>query len=409
MSRREPLVALDIGSTKVAALVGDVSPSGDVNIIGIGVGPSTGMRKGVVVDIDGTVRSIQAAVDSARRMSGVDVKSVFLGVGGAHISSFRNRGVVAVSREDRDITGADVERVLDAARVVSIPPDREIIHVLPRGYVVDGYDGIRDPEGMMGVRLEVEAGIVTAAVTSLQNLLRSVYKAGLEVDDVVLNPLASGEAVAQSAEKDLGVVVADIGGGSTDIALFDEGSLWFASIIPVAGSHITGDIAVGLRTPIAEAERAKVEHGVAMEGLAGEGEVFPVAGISGGRTREVPLADMASIIEPRVQEILSMVGQEIKRSGYGKVIPGGLVLTGGTSLLRGLEEMAANYLEMPVRVGVPRGVGGLTDVARHPGYATAVGTLLFAAKSLDGTRARPVSTRAGGLLEKIGSFFRGMF
>jgi cell division protein FtsA len=409
LARRQAIVALDIGTTKVVTLVGEVAPLGDVNIVGVGVGPSTGMRKGIVVDIDGTVKSIQSAVDSARRMSGLDIRSVFLGVGGSHITSLRNKGVVAVNRDDREITRADVERVLEAARVISIPPDREIIHVLPRGYTVDGHDGIRDPEGMVGIRLEVEAGIITASVTSLQNLLRSVYKSGLDVDDVVLNPLASGEAVLQAAEKELGVVVADIGGGTTGVALFDEGSLWFSSIVPVAGSHITGDLAVGLRTPIAEAERAKMEYGVALEEMAAEGETFQIAGISGGRMKEAPLGEIAAIIEPRAHEIVTMIGQEIKRSSFGKVIPGGLVLTGGTSLLRGLGDLAEKYLEMPVRVGLPRGVGGLTDVARHPGYSTAVGILIHAARNLDSAGERPVSGRVGGLWQRIGGFFRGMF
>ncbi len=406
------VVGLDIGTTKVAVLVGKVDPDGMLNIIGIGTSPSKGLRKGVVVDIDSTVKSIREAVDKAQRMAGIEIRSVYMGVTGGHISSLSNRGVVAVAREDREITAEDVARVLEAARVIGVPPDREIIHVLPREFIVDGYDGIRDPVGMVGIRLEVEAQIITGSMTSLQNLLRSVEKAGLEVDDVVLNPLASGEAVLLPAERDLGVVVADIGGGTVDVAAFYEGSLCYASVIPVGGEFITSDIAVGLRTPLATAEEIKLEHGCALSDLARDDLFFKVGSVGGQESREVSQKILAGIIEPRVQEILEMVGREIEASGYEKMIPGGVVLTGGSSALKGLGELASRQFGFPVRVGTPADAGGLGDMASSGSFATSLGILRYAARDIvsgrtgqDGT----ISGMVGSILKYVRNWFRDLF
>jgi len=408
LPRRDFVVGLDIGTSKVAVVTAEASSEGQVNVIGVGKSPSSGMRKGVIVDIDSTVRSITDALEQAERMAGVRIKSAYVSVTGAHISSLINRGVVAVGREDKEITQEDVDRVMEAARVLNIPSDREVIHVLAREFVVDGYDGVRDPVGMMGVRLEVEAQIVTGAVTSMQNLLRAVYKAGLEVDDVVLAPLASGEAVLHSAERELGVAVVDIGGGTTDIAIFEKGSLFHASVLPLGGEHITNDIAVGLRTPINQAEKIKLEHGVARLSLAQEDAYFQLPTVGGQKEKTVSKATLAGIIEPRVQETLAMVDREIKKAGYGSVLPGGVVITGGTSLLPGIGDYAAEMLDMPLRLGVPVGVGGLRDVVSSPAFATSVGLVLFAAK--DRLKNAPKRQESGGgFLERVRGFFREFF
>ncbi len=408
MPRRDFVVGLDIGTSKVAVVTAEAGAEGKVNVIGVGKSPSNGMRKGVVVDIDGTVRSISEALEQAERMAGVNIKSVYVSVTGAHVTSLINRGVVAVGREDKEITQEDVDRVMEAARVLNIPSDREIIHVLAREFVVDGYDGVRDPVGMMGVRLEVEAQIVTGAVTSMQNLLRAVYKAGLEVDDVVLAPLASGEAVLHPAERELGVGVVDIGGGTTDIAIFEKGSLFHASVLPLGGEHVTNDIAIGLRTPINQAEKIKLEHGVARLSLAPEDAYFQLPTVGGQKEKTVSKATLAGIIEPRIQEMLAMVDREIKKAGYGSVLPGGVVLTGGTSLMPGIGDYAAEVLDMPLRLGVPVDVGGLQDVVSSPAFSTAVGLVLFAAKErLKNEPKRQES--GGGFIEKVKHFFREFF
>ncbi len=402
------MVGLDIGTSKVSVVAAEIASESQVNVIGVGTSPSNGMRKGVVVDIDGIVRSIGTALEQAERMAGIDIKSAYIGITGAHISSLNNRGVVAVGREDKEITQEDVDRVMDAARVINIPSDREIIHVLPREFVVDGYDGVRDPVGMMGVRLEVEAQIVTGAVTSMQNLLRAVYKSGLEVDDVVLAPLASGEAVLHQAERELGVEVVDVGGGTTDIAIFENGSLWHAAVLPLGGDHITNDIAVGLRTPVFQAEKIKKDYGVARVSLIEDDSSFQMPLVGGTKEKSVARATLAGIIEPRVQEILLMLDREVKKAGYGSVLPGGVVFTGGTSLLPGLVDFAQEVLDMPVRLGVPSGIGGLRDVVASPAYATAVGLVLFAASERDKSLPRQ-KEGGGGVFNRIKSWFREFF
>lgn len=377
---RSAIVGLDVGTTKVCAVVGETDSSGHVTVVGLGVSPSAGLRRGVVVDIESTVRAVGEAVRKAERMAGVAIRSGYVGVGGTHISSVNNRGVVAVAGPDREIRPEDVERAVEAASVVNLSADREIIHILPRQFVVDGYEGIRDPVGMLGSRLEVETHIVTGASTSLQNVLRSVRKAGLEVEEVVAQSFASAEAVLLPAEKELGVAVGDIGGGTVNFSIFDQGSLWYTSVLPVGGDHITSDIAVGLRTPISEAERIKLERGSAVASLAGEKEMVEVASVSGRETRQVSERMLAEIIEARMQEVFALIRQELRKSGYTGLIPGGLVVAGGTALLRNIVQLGMRELDLPVRIGFPAHVDGLVDSVANPMYAAGVGLVQYGAR-----------------------------
>ncbi|WP_338825312.1 cell division protein FtsA [Neomoorella humiferrea] len=377
LPRDNVVVGVDIGTTKVVAVVAEVTTQGRLNIIGLGETPSGGLRKGIIVDIENTARAIEKAVEQAERMSGCHVTTVFVGLTGPHIGSVNNRGVVAVTGEDGEVGPEDVERVLQAARVIPLPSDRRIIHVLPRQYIVDGYDGIMDPIGMSGSRLEVETQIVTAAAAAIQNTLKSVQRAGLQVEELVLNPLASAEAVLQPAEKELGTVVVDIGGGTTEIAVFSEGSLWYASVLPIGSEHITSDLAVGLRTPLSQAEVIKKEHGcVSMEGI-NENETVEVQVVGGKEKKRVPRKMLAAIIEPRVEEIFTLVRREIENANFQGLLPGGVVLTGGGALLEGIARLAGAVLAMPVRLGWPENSGGLGDMVASPAYATAVGLVTY--------------------------------
>ncbi|MDI6825309.1 MAG: cell division protein FtsA [Bacillota bacterium] len=398
MPRRDLAVGVDVGTCKVAAIVGEVRRDGTCDIIGFGVTPSAGMRKGVVVDIEGVSRAIADAAQKAGRMAGVEIKSAYVSISGSHLSSLNNPGVVAVARDDREITAEDVDRVLDAARVLNVPADREIVHVVPREFVVDGYDGVKDPVGMLGVRLEVQAHVVTGAVTSIQNLLKGVARAGLQVEDLVVAALASGEAVLLPAERELGVLVLDIGGGTTDLCIFEHGNPWYSAVVPVGGEHITGDLAVGLRTPPTEAERIKLEHGRARPCPEAEDDVFEVPNVGGTGKRQMSGTLVAEIISPRLQELFALVRQQVARSGRAGQIPGGVVLCGGCALLPGIAEMAEEELGMPVRIGNPSGLGGLADMVSSPAFATTVGLLIYA------TRRGPGLLRAearGGVLVSL--------
>ena len=306
-------------------------------------------------------------------MSGCSIDSVFAGITGSHIGSTNNRGVVAVSNESSEITLEDVQRALQAAKVIALPPDRKIIHILPRQYIVDGYDGILDPVGMYGTRLEVETNIVTGARSSIQNLVKSIEKTGIRVEALVLNPLASADAVLLPSEKELGAVLVDIGGGTTEVAIFREGSLWYTAVIPIGGDHITSDLAVGLRTPIAEAEKIKKEEGCVLPDLMPTDKYIDIPYVGSQETRKVSKQMIAEIIGPRVSEILSFVDEKIQLSGYNEMIPGGVVITGGSASLDGLGQLAVEQLQVPVRIGIPRSVGGLSDIVNLPPYATAVG------------------------------------
>ena len=377
MARRdETIIGLDIGTTKICVVVAEPTENG-IDVVGIGTHPSRGLRKGVVVDIDATVDSIKHAVEEAELMADCEITSVYAGIAGSHIRAFNSHGVVAV--KDRDVSIGDVKRVIDAAKAVSIPMDREVIHVIPQEFIIDDQDGIREPLGMSGVRLEAKIHIVTAAVTSAQNIVKCANKAGLNVIDIVLEPLASAEAALAEDERDLGVCLLDIGGGTTDIAVFAEGSIHHTSVLGLGGSHITNDIAVGLRTPFEEAERVKKKFGVAAARFLGSDDVISVPSVGGRKPREVSRKILCEIIEPRVEEILSLARQSLEKEGLEESIPSGVVLTGGCSALAGLPELAEEIFETTVREGIPGNIGGLQDVVRGPMYATGVGLVLFGA------------------------------
>jgi cell division protein FtsA len=375
----ELVVGLDVGTTKICAVIAAPRSHG-LDVVGVGAAPSRGLRRGVVVNIDSTVEAIKHAVAEAEQMAGVEVGAVYAGVAGGHIRSVNSRGVVAVSGKDREVSQADVDRAVEAARAINVPQDREIIHVLPQTFMIDDADGVREPIGMSGVRLEVEVHIVTGAATSVQNVIRSVNRAGLTVQDVVLEPIASSEAVLFRDERELGVVVIDIGGGTTDVALLRDGAIWHTAILPLGGDHITNDIAVGLRTPMADAEELKKRYGCALTALVPAEETVDVPSVGGRKPRQLSRQVLSEIIQPRVEEIFTLVARELTRAGFSEAATAGVVVTGGTSILQGVPELAESVFDQPVRRGVPGDVGGLADVIKSPIYATAVGLALYGAR-----------------------------
>jgi cell division protein FtsA len=380
MAKREELVVgLDVGTTKIACVVGEVTDDG-VDIIGVGSHPSTGLKKGVVVNIDATVQSIQRAVEEAEHMAGVEITSVFAGIAGAHIKSLNSQGVWAV--KDKEVKEHDIAAVLEQAKAINIPQDREIIHVLPQEYTIDHQDGIKEPLGMSGVRLEAKVHLVTASVSSAQNIVKCCHRCGLQVQDVVLEPLASAEAVLHADEKELGVALIDIGGGTTDLAIFTDGAIVHSSVLAVGGHQLTADIAYGLRSPHSEAERIKHKHGCAMVALVGEDEVMEVPSVGGRPARSVKRQSLCAVIEPRVEEIFMLVKREIERTGFADKLASGAVITGGSTSLEGMPELAEEVLGMPVRRGTPMGVGGLVDVVKTPAYATGVGLVLHGVRHI---------------------------
>ncbi|MBD3315576.1 MAG: cell division protein FtsA [Chitinivibrionales bacterium] len=370
-------VGLDIGTTKIACIISELDGNGELKIIGVGISPSEGLRKGVVVNIDKTVHSIKKAVEEAELMAGVDVDAVWVGIAGDHIRAINSKGVVATSGENNEITELDVVRAIDAAKAVSIPMDREILHVIPQEFLVDDQKGIKDPIGMCGVRLETQVHIITGAVTSAQNIYKSVDKAGLKVIDLVLQPLASSFAVLEKDEKELGVALIDMGGGTTDIAIYSEDSIRHTAVVGLGGEYVTKDIAIGIRTPIEKAEEIKRTFGCSFSPLVKADEYVSVPGVGGREQREVSKAVLASIIEPRVEEILSLALRELKRTDYADMLGAGVVLTGGGSLMDGIQELAERVFEMPIKLGVPTGFGGLTEAARSPVHATGVGLCMY--------------------------------
>ncbi len=388
-TRNTVITGLDVGTTKVCAIIAEATSVGGLDVIGIGTSPSRGLRKGVVVNIDSTVEAIKKAVQEAEQMAGVEVGSVYAGVSGGHIRGVNSRGVVAVSGKSKEVSRADLARALEAARAISVPPDREIIHVLPQSYVVDDQDGVKEPLGMSGVRLEVEVHIVTAAVTSVHNVIRSVNRAGLTVHDVVLEPLAASEAILSSDEKELGVLLIDLGGGTTDVALFRDGAIWHTGVLALGGDHITNDIAVGLRTPTAEAESLKKRHGSALTALVREEETVDVPSVGGRKPRQLSRQILSEIIQPRVEEIFTLVARDLARAGLEDAPAAGVVVTGGTSIMDGLPELAAQVFDLPVRRGIPEGVGGLGDVVESPIYATGVGLALYGLRAGDVVSGSP--------------------
>jgi cell division protein FtsA len=376
----EILVGLDIGTTKICAIVGELTDDG-IDIIGIGSHPSKGLRKGVVVNIETTVNSIQRAIDEAEAMAGTEITHVYTGIAGGHIKSFGGRGVVAL--KDREVREADVARVIEQAKTVNIPVDREVIHVLPQEFIVDDQGGIREPLGMTGARLEAKVHIVTGAVASAQNIIKCANRAGLNVADIVLQPLASSEAVLTDEEKELGVCLVDIGGGTTDIAIFQNGSIVHTAVIALGGHNLTNDIAVGLRTPIDHAERLKQKHGCALTSLIDKTETIEVPSVGGRDSRVMGRQILSEILEPRVEEIFQLVHHEVERNGFAELLTSGVVITGGSTLLPGMTELAEEIMGVPVRRGVPRGIGGLVDVVKSPVYATGVGLVVYGARHQD--------------------------
>jgi cell division protein FtsA len=372
--RENMVVGLDIGTTKICAIVAEVSDGG-VDIVGIGTHPSKGLRKGVVINIDATVESIRKAVEEAELMAGVEINSVYCGITGSHIRGFNSHGIVAV--KNREVSESDMKRVIDAARAVAIPMDREIIHVLPQEFIVDEQDGIMEPLGMSGVRLEAKVHIVTGAVTSAQNIIRCCNRTGLEVNDIVLEQLAASEAVLIPDEKELGVALADIGGGTTDLVVFSQGAVRQTAVFGLGGNHLTNDIAVGLRTPLVESEKIKIKYGCALTSMVKKEEMIEVPSVGGRRARVLSRQILAEIIEPRMEEIFTLVHREILKSGYENLIPSGVVLTGGTASLEGLPELVEQIFNLPVRRGYPSGIGGLMDVVNNPMYAAGVGLVLY--------------------------------
>jgi len=376
MSDKDIIVGLDIGTTKICVVVAEKGQFNEVKILGVGTSLSEGLRRGVVINLDKTVRSIEKAVEEAELISGVEINSVYAGIAGDHIRSLNSRGIVAVSG-DNGISQADIQRAIDAAKAISLPMDREIIHILPQEFIVDDQDGINDPIGMSGVRLEVEAHIVTGAVTSAQNIYKSVGRAGLKVKDIVLEPLASNFAVLDDDERELGVGLIDIGGGTTDVAIFYGGSIRHTSVIGLGGKYVTNDIALGLRTPIEQAEKIKLEHGCCYIDNITDEEEISVPAVGGREPRKVSRSILTRIIQPRMEEIFRLALSELKRSDSVDLLTSGIVLTGGACIISGAVELAEKIFDMPVRIGIPEGFSGLVESAKNPMYATGVGLVLY--------------------------------
>jgi len=384
VGKKEPVVVgLDIGTTKICTVVGEMVDD-QVNIIGLGTYPSKGLRKGVVINIESTVQSIKKAVEEAELMAGCEITSVYAGIAGGHIKGINSHGVIAV--KNREITASDVKRVIDAASAVAIPMDREVIHIIPQEFIVDDQDGIRDPVGMSGVRLEGRVHIVTGAITSAQNIIKCANRAGLDVDDIVLEQLGSSDAVLTPEEKDLGVAIIDIGGGTTDLIIFASGSIKHTAVVSLAGSHITSDISMGLRTPLEEAEKIKIRYGCCLASMVRKDETIEVPSVGGRKPRVLSRQTLAEIIEPRVEEILTLVQNEVSRTGFGNLIASGIILTGGSTILEGMPELAEQIFNLPVRRGTPTGIGGLVDMVNSPMYATGVGLVLYGSRNKEQAR-----------------------
>jgi cell division protein FtsA len=402
------IVGLDIGTSKVVAIVGEVTPDAGIEIIGIGSHPSRGMKKGVVVNIESTVHSIQRAVEEAELMAGCQIHSVYAGIAGSHIRSLNSHGIVAI--RDKEVLPGDVERVIDAARAVAIPADQKILHILPQEFVIDSQEGIREPVGMSGVRLEAKVHLVTGAVSAAQNIIKCVRRCGLEVDDIILEQLASSYAVLTEDEKELGVCLVDIGGGTTDIAVFTEGSIRHTAVIPIAGDQVTNDIAVALRTPTQHAEEIKIKYACALTQLASADETIEVPSVGERPARRLARHTLAEVVEPRYEELISLIQAELRRSGFEDLVAAGVVLTGGSSKMEGLIDLAEEVFHMPVRLGTPQYVAGLVDVVRNPIYATGVGLLLFGNQNrAHRALSAPMGRGMRGVWDRMKSWFQGNF
>lgn len=401
------IVGLDIGTSKVVAIVAEISPEGEVEIIGIGSHPSRGLKKGVVVNIESTVQSIQRAVEEAELMAGCQIHSVYAGIAGSHIRSLNSHGIVAI--RDREVFQPDIERVIDAAQAVAIPADQKILHILPQEYVIDTQEGVKEPLGMSGVRLEAKVHLVTCAVNAAQNIEKCIRRCGLEVQDIILEQLASGYAVLTEDEKDLGVCLVDIGGGTTDIAVFTDGAIRHTAVIPIAGDQVTNDIAMALRTPTPNAEEIKIKYACALASMAGENETIKVPSVGDRVDRDLSRQALAEVVEPRYDELFTLIQAELRRSGFEDLIAAGIVLTGGTSKMEGVVELAEEIFHMPVSIGKPKGVTGLTDIIRNPIYSTAVGLLMYGAKQQGEGVELPPPVGVTGLANKVRSWFLGNY
>jgi cell division protein FtsA len=402
------IVGLDIGTSKIVAIVAEVNAGGSLNIVGLGTQPSRGLKRGVVVNIEATMASIQRVLEEAELMADCRIAEVYTGVAGSHIRSLNSSGMVAI--KEKEVTQADIDRVIETAKAIAIPNDQQILHILPQEFIIDGQEDVREPLGMSGVRLEVKVHIVTGAVSAVENIVKCVRRCGLDTKDVFLQPLASARAVLNDDEKDLGVCLMDIGGGTTDIAVFSGGAIRHTAVIPIAGDQITNDIAMTLRTPTKEAEELKVRHGCALRQLANANDFVEVPGVGERGPRKLSRQMLAEVIEPRVEELYTLVQAELRRSGFEELLSSGIVLTGGTSLLAGMVELGEEVFHLPCRVGVPVYVGGLADVVKSPRYATAVGLLLEGRDHwLHDENARQQVKGIGGAAERMRQWFKANF
>jgi cell division protein FtsA len=398
------IVGLDIGTSKVVAIVGEIAPDGALNIVGIGRHRSRGLKKGTVVNIESTVQSIQRAVEEAELMAGCRIHSVYAGIAGSHIRSMNSHGIVAI--RDKEVYPADIERVIDAAQAVAIPADQKILHILPQEYIIDSQEGVKEPLGMSGVRLEAKVHLVTCATNAYQNIEKCIRRCGLETDEIILEQLASSYSVLTDDEKELGVCMVDIGGGTTDIAIFTEGAIRHTGVIPIAGDQVTNDIAMALRTPTENAEELKIKYACALSQMASPDEMIKVPGVGDRQPRELSRQALADVVEPRYDELFHLIQAEIRHSGYADLLAAGMVLTGGTSKMEGVVELAEEIFHMPVRIGMPTEVTGLTDIVRNPTYATGVGLLLYGMKQSQEREGHHVSHEpAIRILDKVKRFF----
>ncbi|MCG2581015.1 MAG: cell division protein FtsA [Marinobacter sp.] len=402
------IVGLDIGTSKVVAIVGKRKMDGTIEVVGIGSHPSRGLKRGVVVNIETTVQAIQRAVEEAELMAGCRIHSVYAGIAGSHIKSLNSHGIVAI--RDREVTQADIDRVIDAAQAVAIPADQKILHILPQEFVIDSQEGIKEPMGMSGVRLEAKVHLVTCAVNAAQNIEKCVKRCGLEVDDIILEQLASSHAILTEDEKELGVCVVDIGGGTTDIAVFTGGAIRHTAVIPIAGDQVTNDIAMALRTPTQNAEEIKIKYACALTQLAGADETIKVPSVGDRAPRDLSRQALAEVVEPRYEELFTLVQSELRRSGFEDLIPAGIVITGGSSTMEGVVELAEEIFHMPVRLACPQAVSGMTEVVNNPIYATGVGLLIHGFRQMDLGRTPVLKGEdAPSLFERMKAWFTGQF
>ncbi len=404
---KQMIVGLDIGTSKIVAIVGEINQQDEVEIIGIGTHPSKGLKKGVVVNIESTVHSIQRAVEEAELMAGCQIHSVYAGIAGSHVGSMNSHGIVAI--KDREVAYADVERVIDAAKAVAIPADQKILHILPQEFTIDGQEGIKEPVGMSGVRLEAKVHLITGAESASQNIVKCVRRCGLEVDDIILEQLASSYSVLTEDEKELGVCLVDIGGGTTDIAIFIDGAIQHTAVIPIAGDQVTNDIAIALRTPTQHANEIKIKYACALGELANADETIEVPGVGDRPAKNLSRATLVDVVEPRYSELLEFVLLEVRKSGFEDRIGAGIVLTGGSSKMEGVVELAEAVFNMPVRLGVPQHVTGLVDVVRNPMHATGVGLLLFGKANQEEHKEYLKESNTVAVWQRMKDWFTGNF